>query len=144
MKFIPTLEILGINNWPFPIGTDVESYTQYRHSYSSLNKSAYTRLCSTLANDIQEMKSPQLRNTSKLVMINMGVYETIKRESNWGHGLKPISFVKSSVQVAGVRQMTAMIPFKPWLLARHHPEGAYSSRLFISHPQCSEIYPLLS
>ncbi|KAL8766161.1 MAG: hypothetical protein Q9194_006351, partial [Teloschistes cf. exilis] len=64
--------------------------------------SAYTRLCSTLANDIQKMRFPQSRNPSKLVEITMGIHETIKRESNWGYGLRPVSFVKSCVHVTGV------------------------------------------
>lgn len=43
----------------------------------------------------------------------MGIHETIKRESNWGYGLRPVSFVKSCVHVTGVGKVTAMEPVEP-------------------------------
>ncbi|KAI4240254.1 MAG: hypothetical protein LQ352_007684 [Teloschistes flavicans] len=61
---MPKLEILGINNWPFPMGTDVGTYNEFHESYGDFNKAAYTRLCATLANDIQSMRRSDAHNTS--------------------------------------------------------------------------------
>ncbi|KAL8918214.1 MAG: hypothetical protein Q9208_007490 [Pyrenodesmia sp. 3 TL-2023] len=108
---IPMIKILGINNWPWPIGSDPEQ----RSRIAEISNEAYSQLLATLATEIVNLHGSPERHHSTAAswdnrgsfciaptkwegatVVTFGVYdEEIRHRQNPGWQLEPIVFVKS-------------------------------------------------
>ncbi|KAI4170215.1 MAG: hypothetical protein LQ343_005098 [Gyalolechia ehrenbergii] len=103
---IPSLKFLGVNNWPFLMGT--------RNVWDPLqpNPTAYRHLLARLATDILDLSKPDL------AAVVFGILEKIAGKRNQGFGLSPMHFGKSRVEVLGGEWKMKMEPVKRWILDR--------------------------
>lgn len=100
-----------MNTWPFPIGTDLLDVTPVLPN-PKINNKAYRHLLAGLATDILGMSSRVIE------VMAFGIYEQITRRHNHGHGLSPIYFARSLVQVLGGEQMMKMEPIEKYVVDR--------------------------
>ncbi|KAL8719607.1 MAG: hypothetical protein Q9225_003408 [Loekoesia sp. 1 TL-2023] len=108
---IPTLKFLGVNTWPFPIGTDLLDVTPVLPN-PKVNHRAYRYLLAALATNILGISSGSIE------VMAFGIYEQITHRCNHGHGLSPMYFAKSLVQVLGGEQKMKMEPIEKYVVDR--------------------------
>ncbi|KAL8918213.1 MAG: hypothetical protein Q9208_007489 [Pyrenodesmia sp. 3 TL-2023] len=122
---IPTLSALGVNDWPYPAGTDFNDPRAY-YFRTDRNNKAYCELLAALATDIvglQDFSRPKsstltpsttLTSTKDLAIITFGMFEKLKYERNTGYDLDPAFFVKSQFQLWTGEHRRKMEPVDLW------------------------------
>ncbi|KAL8828492.1 MAG: hypothetical protein Q9170_006582 [Blastenia crenularia] len=103
--FTPTLRVLGVNNWPFPIGTDLSSGTPrigaIQRRAEERRDPAYHQLLGVLATRLVQ------RGNNKIATIAFGMSERITKRLNHGY-VSPMYYARSQVSVLGGEQKVRM------------------------------------
>ncbi|KAL8751869.1 MAG: hypothetical protein Q9184_005917 [Pyrenodesmia sp. 2 TL-2023] len=129
---IPTLSALGVNDWPYPAGTDLNDPRAY-YFRRDRNDKAHYELLTALATDIlgfRDRSKPKssvfapsttlmeswttLSSKKDLAIITFGMFETLKYERNAGYDLDPAIFVKSQSQLWTGEYRWKMEPVDVW------------------------------
>ncbi|KAL8935399.1 MAG: hypothetical protein Q9216_005446 [Gyalolechia sp. 2 TL-2023] len=105
---IPSLEFLGINNWPSLIFTGRRGSWTVREP----NKMAYEQLLARLATDILDL------SCSNLAAVVFGILEEITGSRHPGFGRSQMCFGRSGVEVLGGEKKMKMEPVRRWILDR--------------------------
>ncbi|KAL8869950.1 MAG: hypothetical protein Q9174_003890 [Haloplaca sp. 1 TL-2023] len=127
---IPTLRTIGINNWPFPHGTekrDLRQRDQLRQSLRDQPFHTYKLLLSGLASKLLDTRDRLLQQTGlstydkqwKSPIIMFGLCERLSREENWGFANPPQRFARSVVRTVDGQEKLSAEPISSFDLGRH-------------------------